>query len=157
MLTHNIWNSFLKIAAETRTPRTKLERRANPYSSQLSSSSYSGSEPTKNLSVHLVLATHRPPYDAFALWNWMQLGLRRETYLWLWFPMRVINILIISLPNINHLIHTRYPIPAHISTSHLISLSHRHGQLALVHVSTAKAGSRTEIPGKVEGLLSLVK
>jgi hypothetical protein len=50
-----------------------------PYSSQLSSSSNSGSEPAKNLSVHLVLATHHPPYDAFALWNWMQLGLRRET------------------------------------------------------------------------------
>jgi hypothetical protein len=79
MLTHSIRNSFSKIAAETRTPRTKLERRANPYSSQSSFSSYSGSEPAKNPSVHLVLATHRPPYDAFALWNLMQLGLRRET------------------------------------------------------------------------------
>jgi hypothetical protein len=57
MLTHSIQNSFSKIAAETRIPRTKLERRANPYSSQSSSSSYSGSEPAKNLSVHLVLAT----------------------------------------------------------------------------------------------------
>jgi hypothetical protein len=74
MLTHNIWNNFSKTAAETRTSRTKLERRANPYSSQSSSSSNLGSEPVKNLSVHLVLATHLPPYDAFALWNWMQRG-----------------------------------------------------------------------------------
>jgi hypothetical protein len=73
-LSHDNWNNNTKTVAETRTPRTKLERRANPYSSQSSSSSYSGSEPTKNLLVHLVLATHRPPYDAIAWWNWMQKG-----------------------------------------------------------------------------------
>jgi hypothetical protein len=69
MLTHSIWNSFSKTAVEIGTSRTKLERRANPYSSQLSSSSNSVSEPAKNLSVHLVLATHLPPYDAFTLLN----------------------------------------------------------------------------------------
>jgi hypothetical protein len=123
MLTHSIRNSFLKIAAETRTPRTKLERRVNPYSSQPSSSSYSGSEPAKNLSVHLVLATHRPPYGAFALWNWMQLGLRRETYLWLRFPMRVINILK-SSTNINpfHSHMISHPNTHHISSHSLIGM-----------------------------------
>jgi hypothetical protein len=140
--THNNWNSITKTVVETRTPRTKLERRANPYSSQSSSSSYSSSEPAKNLSVHLVLAMHRPPYDAFTLWNLMQLGIRRRTYFWLWFPMRVINIFnSVSLSNFNpSYSHTlSHPHTHLITTPHLISPSHRHGQLPLVHVSTALA------------------
>jgi hypothetical protein len=48
----------------------------------------------------------------------------------------------ISLSKIlTHLIHTRCLIPTHISSPHLISLSHRHGRLPLAHVSMAKVGT----------------
>jgi hypothetical protein len=83
-------------------------------------------------------------------------GDKKKTYLRLWFPKRVINILIISLSNFNpsHSHTLSHPNTYLTTTSHLNSLSHRHGRLPLAHVSTAKAGTHTEIPGKVEGLLS---
>jgi hypothetical protein len=62
----------------------------------------------------------------------------------------------ISLSNFNpsHSHMLSHPNTYLITTSHLISLSHRHGRLPLAHVSIAKAGTHTEILGKVERLLS---
>jgi hypothetical protein len=128
----------------------------NPYSSQSSSSSYSGSQPAKNLSVHLVLATHLPFYDASFVELDAKGGVRKDLSLAMvsYASNQYINNISLSNFNPSHSHMLSHPNTYLITTSHLISLSHWHGRLPLAHVSTAKAGTHTEIPGKVVGLLS---
>jgi hypothetical protein len=85
-----------------------------------------------------------------ALWNWMQRGVRKDLSLAVVFYAnnQYINNISLSDFNSSHAHTLSHPNTYLITTSHLISLSHQHGQLPLAHVSTAKAGTHTETQGR---------